>query len=133
MPWKRLVLMIIFSKILSTICPGIQNLGQSRPKSSLLIACSKFAPKSIHQIERLKKKYIFFQLPRGYTPPRTRPCMHKHSVGTDAPRNHSPMSKTDQRTWQKGHNLACDNKRFSNYKGKQDQAKKQLTHHPVLL
>ena len=34
------------------ISPKMQNFGQSGPKNCvfLLIACSKFAPKSIHQI-----------------------------------------------------------------------------------
>ena len=48
----------------------MQNLGQSGPKNFFLrIACSKFVPKSIHQIARFHfQKYKIFQLLRG-TPP----------------------------------------------------------------
>ena len=55
----------------------------------LPIACSKFAPKSIHQIVRFQlQKYTIFQLLKGHIPPRTSPCVCKRAIGADAPPNH---------------------------------------------
>ena len=75
----------------------MQNFVQSGPKN-LLIACSKFAPKSIHQIAQFQlQKYKMFPFLRGQIPLR-HPTVRtfKHAVGADAPPNHPrTMLKTD--------------------------------------
>ena len=66
---------MILAKFLTKISPKMQNLGQSDPYNFfLLVACSKFALKSIHQIARFQfQKYKIFQLLRGSLPPQTPP------------------------------------------------------------
>ena len=87
------------SKILSKISPEMPHFAQSGPKNFvfLRIACSKFAPKSIHQIAWFQfQKYKNFQLLRGYIPPQTPPM--RTSVQLALTRHqiiHPPMSKTD--------------------------------------
>ena len=69
----------------------MQNFGESGLKNCVVLpfACSKFAPKSIHQIARFQlQKYEIFQLLRGAHPPQTPPCARKRSIGADAPPNH---------------------------------------------
>ena len=61
----------------------------------LIITCSKFAPKSTHQIALFQfQKYKIFQLLRGAHPPSDTPLC--------TTQNHSPpMSKTDLHPWLK--------------------------------
>ena len=66
----------------------MQNLGQSGPNNCdlLLIACSKFVPKSFHQIALLQfQKYKIFQLSRN--------CRWR------ATKSSPQMSKIDLRLW----------------------------------
>ena len=80
--------------MLSKISPKMLNLGQSGPKNCdlLLSACSKFAPKSIHQIVQYQfQKYKIFQLLRGHIPPQTPPCARKHAIATDVPPGHQQI------------------------------------------
>ena len=57
----------------------------------VLIACSKVAPKSIHQIAWFQLlKYKIFHLLRGAHPPQTPPCSCKYAIRADAPPNHTP-------------------------------------------
>ena len=68
----------------SKISPKIQIFGQSGPKNCifLFIVCSKFVPKSIHQIVRFQlQKYKIFQLLRGDVPPSDNPlCPQAHQI-----------------------------------------------------
>ena len=64
----------------------------------LLIASSKFVPKSIHQIARFQlQKYKLYQLLTGGTSPQTPPFARKHVIGAD--QITPPMLKTDLRPW----------------------------------
>ena len=92
---KMAVFLMILAEFYQKFLPKdkilVNNLG---PKNCvfLLIACSKFAPKSIHQIARFQlQKCKIFQLLRGHP--------HAHS---SVPPNHPPtMSKMNLRasTW----------------------------------
>ena len=73
----------------------MQNFGQSGPKNHVFlpISCSKFAPKSIHQIAWFQlQKYKIFQLLREAHPPSgTSLCvLTRHQIIP-------PMSKMDLR------------------------------------
>ena len=68
----------------------------------LLVPCSKFVPKSIHQIARLSWKNIKFSSFNSHISPQTPPYPHapKHAISTDVPPNHLPLpSQMDLRPW----------------------------------
>ena len=79
--------------MLTKISPKTQNLGQSGPYF-LLIACSKFVLKSIHQIAWLQfQKYKIFQLLRGVHPPSDTPlCAQVGIWHCGATQNHHKKS-----------------------------------------
>ena len=73
-------------------------INQAQRTVFLFIACSKFAPKSIHQIARFQlRKYQIFQLLRRAHHSSDTPCSSKCAIDADGPLNHPPMSKMDLR------------------------------------
>ena len=95
-----------------------QNFSQNtkfwsaRPKELffLLIACSEFAHKSIHQIAWFQlQKYKIFQLLRGAHPSQTPPpppCKQAHNWHWCATKSYPKMLKTDLCPW-KSHTLCA--------------------------
>ena len=74
--------------------------SQAQRTVFLLIACSKFAPKNIHQIAWFQvQKFKIFQLLRGYIPPQTPHCTQARNWCWRATKSYPPMSKTDLRPW----------------------------------
>ena len=58
----------------------------------LLIICSKFVSKSIHQLHNSIPKIQNCQTSDGGTYPLRHPCAFKRAVVVDVPTNYSPMS-----------------------------------------
>ena len=91
----------------------MQNLGQLGPKNCVivLIACSNFAPKSIHQIAQFQfQKFKIFQFLRGTIPPQTPPSARKCVIGsshhriiththTNVEDGSTPLAKNNSPRW----------------------------------